>query len=185
MAKDTWYIVHTYSGYEQKIERVIRKIMETDETFSRACLDVKVPFETLVETRDGKKHEVKKKILPGYLLVELDLTEETWKGICTQIRRIQGVTGFLGNQNKMPVPLSPDELANILTKTGDIKDDKIFRPKQSFTEGENVKIIQGPFEGFSGAIEEINLDKARLRVNVEIFGRITPIDVDYLQVEKV
>lgn len=185
MAKG-WYVVHTYSGYEQKIERILRKMMETDADFREVCTDVKVPFETVVEVKDGVKRDVKRKILPGYILVELDLPEHSWKTWCSQIKRIQGVTGFVSAMDGVkPQPLSADEVKGIFQKTGDIKTEKVFKPKQSFSVGEQVRIIEGPFETFTGAIEEVNLEKARLRVSVGIFGRSTPVEVDFLQVEKI
>jgi len=182
-----WYIVHTYSGYEQKIEKLIRRMMETDSDFASVCLDVKVPFETLIENRDGVRKEVKHKVLPGYILVELDMPEgDSWKNYCSQIKHIQGVTGFLAaTRSSKPLPLSKDELNNILQKTGEIKAEKAFRPKQSFNEGENVKVVDGPFSGFTGVIEEINLEKSRIRVSVEIFGRPTPVEIEFNQVEKI
>ena len=182
-----WYIVHTYSGYEQKIEKLIRRMMETDSDFASVCLDVKVPFETLVENKDGVRKEVKHKVLPGYILVELDMPEDdSWKRYCSQIKRIQGVTGFLAaTRSSKPIPLTKDEMNNILQKTGEIKTEKAFRPKQSFNEGETVKVIDGPFSGFTGVIEEINTEKGRIRVSVEIFGRPTPVEIEFNQVEKV
>jgi len=181
-----WYVVHTYSGYEQKIEKFIRKMIETDPSFAEICSDVKVPFETLTEQRNGKEREVKHKVLPGYILVEMDLPEDSrWKEVCTKIKKLQGVTGFLTSSRlARPVPLSKSEYTNILQKTGEIKADKTFRPKQNFSVGENVKIIEGPFDGFTGAIEEVNVDKSVLRISVEIFGRSTPVEIEYGQVEK-
>lgn len=182
-----WYTVHTYSGYEQKIEKLVRRMMETDSDFASVCLDVKVPFEVLIETKDGVKKEVKHKVLPGYILVELDMPEDdSWKRYCSQIKRIQGVTGFLAaTRSSKPVPLSKDEMNNILQRTGEIKAEKAFRPKQSFNEGESVKVIDGPFSGFTGVIEEINAEKSRIKVSVEIFGRPTPVEIEFNQVEKI
>lgn len=181
-----WYAVHTYSGYEQKIERLIRNIMAQDSAFAEVCLDVKVPFETVVETKDGVRKESKHKVLPGYILIELDLPEDdSWKNYTTQIKRIQGVTGFLtSSRSARPLPLSKEEMDIILQKTGEIKAEKAFRPKQSFSEGETVKITDGPFSGFSGVIEEINLEKSRIKVIVEIFGRPTPVEIEFTQAEK-
>ena len=182
-----WYTVHTYSGYEQKIEKLIRRMMETDSDFASVCLDVKVPFEVLIETKDGVRKEVKHKVLPGYILVELDMPEDdSWKRYCSQIKRIQGVTGFLAaTRSAKPVPLSKDEMNNILQRTGEIKAEKAFRPKQSFNEGESVKVIDGPFSGFTGVIEEINAEKNRIKVSVEIFCRPTPVEIEFNQVEKI
>ena len=185
MAKG-WYVVHTNSGYENKIEKTIRKIMESDHHFAEVVSDIKVPTEEVVEVKDGVKKTVKRKILPSYILVEMDLPEYQWEMFCSQIKRIQGVTGFVGSlDGKKPTPLTSDELKGILQKTGEIKTDKTLRPKQTFSAGEQVKIIEGPFETFTGTIEEVNLEKGKLRVLVGIFGRSTPVEVDFLQVEKI
>lgn len=185
MAKG-WYVVHTYSGYEQKIERIINKMRETDTDFALVCTEVKVAFETVVEVKDGVRRDVKRKILPGYILVELDLPEHSWKTWCSQIKRIQGVTGFVTpNDSVIPQPLSAAEVKSLFQKTGDLPAEKVFKPKQSFSIGEQVRIIEGPFDSFTGVIEEVNLEKARMRVSVGIFGRSTPVEVDFLQVEKI
>ena len=184
MAKG-WYVVHTYSGYENKIEKFIRKMMEQDD-FSSAVFDVKVPAEDVVEVKDGKKKVSSKKFLPGYILLEMDLPEIGWKTVCGQIKKIQGVTGFVGVlPGAKPHPLSADEARVILQKAGEIKTDKHIRPKQTFSVDETVRIIDGPFNTFTGTIEEVNLEKAKLRVKVGIFGRATPVEVDFLQVEKI
>ena len=185
MAKG-WYVVHTYSGYEQKIERIINKMRETDTDFALVCTDVKVPFETVVEVKDGVRRDVKRRILPGYILVELDLPDHSWKTWCSQIKRIQGVTGFVTpNASVKPQPLNAAEVKSLFQKTGDLPAEKVFKPKQSFSIGEQVRIIEGPFDSFTGVIEEVNLEKARMRVSVGIFGRSTPVEVDFLQVEKI
>ncbi|MFA5699002.1 MAG: transcription termination/antitermination protein NusG [Sphaerochaeta sp.] len=185
MAKG-WYVVQTYSGYEQKIERIINKMRETDTDFALVCTDVKVPMETVVEVKDGQKREVKRKLLPGYILVELELPEHSWKTWVTQIRRIQGVSGFVTPTDRAkPQPLSKGEEKSLFQKTGDLPAEKVFKPKQTFAVGEQVRIVDGPFESFTGTIEEVNLEKARMRVSVGIFGRSTPVEVDFLQVEKI
>lgn len=185
MAKG-WYILHTYSGYEGKIERTIRSLLENGDLSADAVLDVKVPVEEVCEVKDGKKKVVTKKFLPGYIMIELDLPDLGWKDTCSKIRRIQGVTGFVGaGSNERPRPLSGEEAKALLQKSGEIKGDKPVRMKQSFAVGEQVKIIDGPFASFSGSIEEVNLEKNKLRVVVGIFGRATPVEVDLLQVEKI
>ncbi|MEE0878099.1 MAG: transcription termination/antitermination protein NusG [Treponemataceae bacterium] len=185
MAKG-WYILHTYSGYEAKIERTIRSFIESEDLSKDIVLDIKVPVEDVVEIKDGKKKVTSKKFLPGYIMVELDLPDLNWKDTCTKIRRIQGVTGFVGtNSNERPRPISADEAKALLQKAGEIKGEKPTRMKQSFSVGEQVKIIDGAFASFSGTIEEVNLEKNKLRVMVGIFGRATPVEVDLLQVEKI
>ncbi|MGP1587186.1 MAG: transcription termination/antitermination protein NusG [Treponemataceae bacterium] len=185
MAKG-WYILHTYSGYEGKIERTIRQYLERGELSPDVVLDVKVPVEDIVEVKDGKKKTVAKKFLPGYIMIELDLPSLGWKDTCNKIRKIQGVTGFVGTTDTKapPRPISDDEAKALLMKAGEIKGEKPVRLKQSFEVGEQVKIIDGPFASFSGTIEEVNIEKNKLRVMVGIFGRNTPVEVDLLQVEK-
>jgi transcription termination/antitermination protein NusG len=184
MAKG-WYVVHTYSGYENKVEKHIRKFMENG-LLQEAVFDVKVPAEEVVEVREGKKKVSTKKFLPGYILLEMDLPDRGWKSVCSQIRKIQGVTGFVGSTGgTKPQPISGEEARSILQKAGEIKSEKVLRPKQTFSAGELVRIIEGPFDSFTGTIEEVNLEKGKLRVMVGIFGRSTPVEVDFLQVEKV
>ena len=182
----SWYILHTYTGYEGKIERTIRTLLEKNELDSAVVTDVKVPIEETVEVNDGKKKTRNDKFLPGYVMIELDLPEIGWKATCSTIRRIQGVTGFVGTDpNVRPRPITADEAKNLLMKAGAIKGEKQVKIKQSFAVGDQVKIIDGPFATFSGSIEEVSDEKERLRVNVQIFGRATPVEVNVLQVEKI
>lgn len=181
-----WYILHTYTGYEGKIERTLRGLLETGELSADVVLDIKVPVEEVVEIKDGKKKTSTKKFLPGYIMLELDLPDIGWKAVCSAIRRIQGVTGFVGTAaGERPRPISASEARSLLQKSGEIKGEKTTRMKQSFSAGEQVKIVDGAFASFSGTIEEVNLEKNKLRVMVQIFGRATPVEVDLLQVEKI
>ena len=124
----SWYILHTYTGYEGKIERSIKSLLETKEIDPNVVLDVKVPVEEVVEIKDGKKKVRNNKFLPGYIMLEMDLPETDWKSTCSQLRRIQGVTGFVGtNPNVRPVPISNDEAKNLLLKSGVIKGEKQTR----------------------------------------------------------
>ena len=184
MAKG-WYVLHVYSGYENKIEKFIRIMMEKSP-FIGTVFDLKVPSEEIAEVKDGKKRVVTKKFLPGYILIEMDLPERGWKEICSGIKSIQGVTGFVGVMGgAKPQPISAEEARSILQKTGQIKSDKNIKVAQSFSEGDSVRIIEGPFDTFTGTIEEVNGEKGKLRVVVGIFGRATPVEVDFLQVEKI
>ena len=188
MAKG-WYVVHTYSGYEQKIERIINKLRENDDEFAAFCTAVSVPMEE-VETQNekGEKKVEKKKILPGYILVELDLQDSSWRMVTSKIIRIQGVTGFISGDKagrRAPTPLSQAEHRQILQRMGEIAEEKTFCPKQDFEKGEEVRVTAGPFVSFTGTVEEIDLQKGRLRLSLEILGRFTPVDVDFTQVEKV
>lgn len=185
MAK-SWYILHTYTGYEGKIERTLRTLLSSGEIDPAVLTDVKVPVEEVVEIRDGKKHSRRNKFLPGYIMLEMDLPQIGWKAVCSSIRRIQGVTGFVGTKPlERPRPITSDEARNLLQKSGDIKGDKPVHIKQSYEVGESVKIIQGPMSGFVGTVEEVNTEKNKLRVMVQIFGRSTPAELDILGVEKV
>ena len=183
-----WYVLHTYSGYENKIEKTIRMYVEKGELEKDVVRDVKIPSEEVVEVRDGKKRTQTKKFLPGYILVEMDLPneEQLWKLVCSKIKKIQGVTGFVGTPaNRKPSPLSGDEARSILQKAGEMKGERPVRSRQAFSPGEQVKIIDGPFESFTGTIEDVNQEKNKLRVMVGIFGRNAPVEVDLFQVEKV
>jgi transcriptional antiterminator NusG len=183
-----WYVLHTYSGYENKIEKTIHMMIENGELDRNVVREVKVPSEEVVEVKDGKKRTQNRKFLPGYILVEMDLPDADmgWKAPCTKIKKIQGVTGFVGTpSDRKPQPLSGDEARAILQKSGEIKGERAVRTRQTFTPGEQVKIIDRPFESFVGTIEEVNNEKNKLKVMVGIFGRNAPVEVDLLQVEKV
>jgi transcriptional antiterminator NusG len=183
-----WYVLHIYSGYENKIEKTIRMMLDSGELDKEIVRDVKIPCEEIVEVKDGKKRTLTKKFLPGYILVEMDLPDADmgWKVPCSKIKNIQGVTGFVGTQaGRKPQPLSGDEARSILQKSGEIKGERQVRTRQNFAPGEQVKIIEGPFETFTGVIDEVYPDKNKLKVMVGIFGRNTPVEVDLLQVEKI
>lgn len=184
MAKG-WYVLHTYSGYENRIEKHVRKLME-DPSLSSVILDIKIPSEEVVEMKDGKKKISSRKFLPGYILLEMDLPDNGWKKACSEIKKIQGVTGFVGTLGTMkPNPITPDEVRSILQKTGELKSGRQYKSKQVFTVGESVKIVGGPFDSFTGKIDEVNMEKGKLRVVVGIFGRATPVEVDFTQVEQI
>ena len=185
MAK-SWYIIHTYTGYEQKIERTLNMLLNSGEIDPAVLTSVKVPMETVMEVKDGKSKTRNNKLLPGYIMLEMDLPQLGWKATCNTIRHIQGVTGFVGTSpNERPRPISSEEAKNLLQQSGDLKGEKKVRVKQSFEVNDKVKIIEGPFASFSGVVEEFYADKNKLRVNVQIFGRETPVEVDILQVEKI
>ena len=182
MAKE-WYILHIFSGYEKRVERAIRLLMESGEIPAGVISEIKIPEEELTEVKDGKKRVVRRKFLPGYILIEMDLPAVNWKGVCAPIRRIHGVTGFLGVVgDARPQAISADEAKSVLQKSGEIKGERV-RSVQMFTPGQQVKIIEGPFDTFTGTVEEVMADRNKLRVMVAIFGRTTPVEVDMLQVE--
>ena len=147
--------------------------------------EMKIPTEQVTDVKDGKKRTQTKKFFPGYILIELDLPQLEWQGVSGQLRKIQGVNGFVGTPaNKRPMPLSTEEVREIFQKAGEIKGEKPVRSRQHFNVGELIKITGGPFESFTGTIEDVNLEKNKLKVMVGIFGRNTPVEVDIMQVEK-
>jgi len=183
-----WYVLHTYSGYENKVESGIKNLIESKE-LEDVILQIKIPAEEVAEIRNGKKKLSKKKYFPGYILVEMNIPEETeyeWKRILSLITKIPGVTGFVGSgRNKKPVPLSNEDVKNVLQKMGEIKGEKMVSPRIAYTTGEVVKVIDGPFKSFTGTVEDINNEKGKVKVRVEIFGRSTPVELNFLQLEKI
>jgi transcriptional antiterminator NusG len=169
-----WYVVHTYSGYEGKVRANLEKRVESmlmqDKIFR-----VIVPTEDEIEYKDGRKVISKKKIFPGYVLVEMIMSDDSWY----VVRNTPGVTGFVGSGAK-PVALDASEVKGILRHMG-VDEPK---PKVMYEDGESVKVVSGPFMGFIGKVREVNLDKGKLRVFVSMFGRETPVELDFSQVEK-
>ena len=138
------------------------------------------------ESRDGKKTIKRIKFLPGYLLMEMELPDSGWREILSVLQKINGVTGFVGSSaNTKPRPISQEEARNILQEIGEIKGSKTEQAKSNFRVGETVRITDGPFATFTGSVENVNMEKAKLRVTVGIFGRSTPVELDFVQVEKV
>ena len=183
MAK-SWYVLHTFTGHEKKVEKFIR-IMMNDGSLGDAIVDVQIPSEEINEVRNGKRRVSRRNFLPGYILLEMELPEREWKRVCSSITRIQSVTGFVGtSRNSRPQPISASEAKVILQKTGAIKSDRRTQAMQSFSQGQEVRIIEGPFESFRGTVEVVNNEKSRLRVMVGIFGRSTPVELSFSQVEK-
>jgi transcriptional antiterminator NusG len=172
-----WYIVHAYSNFEKKVAEAIREQARAQGLEDRFS-DILVPTEDVVEVRRGRKVNAERKFFPGYVLVKIDLTDEAYH----LIKNTPKVTGFLGSQNK-PQPVSEREVARII---GAIEEG-VERPKPTITFeiGETVRVTDGPFASFNGSVEQVDEDRARLRVTVSIFGRATPVELEYGQVEKV
>jgi transcriptional antiterminator NusG len=171
-----WYIVQTFSGFEQKVAETLRETVKIKELGEKIC-EVLVPLHEVTEVRRGKRVQRKKKYFPSYVLVKMEMSKELYH----MIKNIQKVTGFLGTTG-LPVPVSDKEIDKIL---GNIKEGSLVpEPSISFDIGEQVKVCEGPFASFTGLVEEIDEEKSRLKVSVSIFGRPTPIELEYNQVEK-
>jgi transcription termination/antitermination protein NusG len=172
-----WYIIHTYSGFEQKVAESLRTRAQAFG-YADKIGNILIPTEEVVELRGGKKVTSKRMLYPGYVLVEMEMSDELWHAVKDTPR----VTGFVGG-GTVPVPLSPPEVDQILNRQATSADRP--RPKMTFEKNETVRIIDGPFTNFSGKVDEVNLERNTLRVLVTIFGRPTPVELDFLQVEKV
>ena len=169
-----WFVIHCYSGYENKVRHNLEQRIETMGMKDRV-FDVVVPTQEEIEVRDGKRRNVERHIFPGYVLVNMLLSEESW----FVVRNTPGVTGFVGMGN-LPTPLRPEEVSSILKRMeADAPTIKV-----SFKEGERVRIIDGPFNDFRGIVAEIDMERTKVRVMVSFFGRETPVELDFLQVEK-
>jgi transcriptional antiterminator NusG len=174
-----WYVVHTYSGYENKVRSNMGNVVASRGIEDRV-FEVVIPMEDVVEFKGGKKVTVQKKVFPGYLLVRCDLDDDTWGAI----RNTPGVTGFVGPGTK-PTPLSRREVENILqVKEEGVEAPKRSRPRLEYEVDETVRVKEGPFADFSGQIAEINEDQLKLKVLVNIFGRETPVELEFSQVAK-
>jgi len=172
-----WYVVHAYSGFENAVCRSLA------ERIKRAGLDAKfgqilVPAEKIIEMREGQKRKSERKFFPGYVFVQMEMDDDTWH----LVREVPKVMGFIGGTTEHPEPISDKEAQDILQRVQEGADKP--RPKIRFEPGEVVRVVDGPFNDFNGVVEEINYEKNRLRVAVLIFGRSTPVDLEFTQVEK-
>jgi len=169
-----WFVIHCYSGYENKVRHNLEQRIET-MGMKDSIFDVFIPMQEEIEVKDGKRRTVERHIFPGYVLVNLALSEESWY----VVRNTPGVTGFVGMGNT-PTPLRPEEVAQIIKRT------EADSPtvKVTFKQGERVRIIDGPFNDFRGVVSEIDMERTKVRVMVSFFGRETPVELDFLQVEK-
>ena len=163
-----WYVVHTYSGYENKVAQNIEKVVENHQLHD-LIHEVRVPTETVVEVKDNKKREVERKIFPGYVLVKMILTDDSWY----VVRNIRGVTGFVGPASK-PIPLTEKEVEALGVETHQVNVD--------YAVGDNVKIVSGPLEGFVGLVDELDPDQNKVKLTVSMFGRETPVELELEQV---
>lgn len=169
-----WYVVHCYSGYENKVRHNLEQRIET-MGMKDMIFDVVVPTEEEIEVKEGKRRTIERRVFPGYILVNMAMTEESWY----VVRNTPGVTGFVGMGNE-PTPLRPEEVAMIIKRM----EAEAPRIKVTFKKGERVRIVDGPFNDFRGTVDEIDMERAKVRVMVNFFGRETPVELDFLQVEK-
>jgi len=172
-----WYVIHAYSGFEQYVMRTLKdriKLHGMEDQFG----DILVPTEEVVEMRDGKKRKSDRKFFPGYVLVHMDMNDNTWH----LVKDSPKVLGFIGGTSDKPAPISDAEANSILQRVEEGVDKP--RPKIVFEPGEVVRVNDGPFTDFNGVVEEVNYEKSRLRVSVLIFGRSTPVELEFSQVEK-
>ena len=167
----SWYVVHTYSGYENKVKANLEKIVENNPHLQDYIVDIVVPMEEQIEIKDGKKKATLKKVFPGYVLVKMFINDESWY----VVRNTRGVTGFVGPGSK-PVPLSEDEIRSMGVEQ--------FETVVDYEIGDSVRVIEGPLESFIGTVEEISMDRKKVRVSVSMFGRETPVELEFTQIQK-
>lgn len=165
-----WYVAHTYSGYENKVKANLEKIIE-NRGMHDVILDIVVPMEEQIEIKDGKKKVTLKKVFPGYVLVKMIMSDETWY----VVRNVRGVTGFVGPGSK-PVPLTDEEIQKMGVEE--------YTTMLDYEVNDNVRVISGPLENFIGVVEEINVEKKKVRVAVSMFGRETPVELELTQIQK-
>ena len=169
--KPYWYVVYTYSGYENKVMDNLKKTIE-NHNLQDVILDIKVPMEENIETKNGKKRHVSKKMFPGYVMVKMFLTDDSWY----IVRNTRGVTGFVGPSSK-PIPLSDAEV-----RTMGIENVRISVDVEP---GDNIIVVSGPLESFVGVVEEVNTEKQKVKVQVSMFGRDTSVELDFVQIKKI
>ena len=173
-----WYVVHAYSGMEKAVERNIRERIERAGMHSKFGR-ILVPTEEVVELKNGKKSVTERRFFPGYVLVEMEMDDESWH----LVKHTSKVTGFVGGARNRPAPISEAEVMKIVNQMQEGVDKP--KPKVEWIVGELVRVKEGPFTDFNGAVEEVNYEKSKVRVSVTIFGRSTPVELDFAQVEKV
>ena len=172
-----WYVVHAYSGFEAQVKKVLESRIAASP-FKDRFGQILVPTEEVVEMRDGQKRRSERKFFPGYVLVEMDMNEDTWH----MVKEVPKVLGFIGGSSDKPAPITDAEANAILNRVEEGVDSP--RPKVLFEVGEVVRVNDGPFNDFNGVVEEVNYEKSKMLVSVQIFGRSTPVELDFSQVEK-
>jgi transcriptional antiterminator NusG len=171
-----WYAVHTLAGHEQKVSRIIKQVAQSQGLWNTDIFEILIPTEEVLVTRDGKRTTSERKVFPGYILIRMNLTEDTER----LVRRTPGVTGFVSSGRK-PVPIDDKDVQGILNRIGESRK----APRVPWQKGDTVRVTEGPFTDFPGKVEEVLADKQKLKVLLTIFGRETPVELDFSQVEKV
>jgi transcriptional antiterminator NusG len=171
----SWYAVHTIAGHENKVKDVLTRRAQVEGVWDLDIFQILIPTEREMQTRNGKRYEMDRKVFPGYILVQMALTDDTYK----LVKSTSGVTGFVQSGNK-PVPLEEYEVRRIMTNLEKSQE----TPKVSWNKGEAIRVVEGPFSDFTGKIEEVNADREKLKVLINIFGRDTPVELDFNQVER-
>lgn len=171
MAEAKWYVVHTYSGYENKVKVDIEKTIENNKALAEQILEVRVPMEDVVEIKNGVKKTVSRKLFPGYVLVNMDMNDETWY----VVRNTRGVTGFVGPGSK-PVPLTDAEMKPLGIRSDNITID--------FAEGDSIAVVAGVWKDTVGVVQKLDFNKQTATINVELFGRETPVEISFAEVRK-
>jgi transcriptional antiterminator NusG len=169
MAEAKWYVIHTYAGYENKVASNLEKLVENRQ-MQDLIHEIKVPTETVVEIKDNKKKEVERKLFPGYVMVKMIVTDDSWY----VVRNVHGCTGFVGPASK-PVPLTDEEVRRLGVETKTVE--------VSYAIGDNIKIVDGPLTGFTGIVDEIDLVNNQVKITISMFGRETPVELELDQVE--
>ena len=169
MAEAKWYVIHTYAGYENKVASNLEKLVENRKMHD-LIHEIKVPTETVVEIKDNKKKEVERKIFPGYVMVKMIVTDDSWY----VVRNVHGCTGFVGPASK-PVPLTDEEVRRLGVETKTVE--------VSYSVGDNIRIVDGPLTGFTGIVDEIDLTNNQVKITISMFGRETPVELELDQVE--
>nr|WP_034607006.1 transcription termination/antitermination protein NusG [Chitinimonas koreensis] len=178
MAAMRWYVVHAYSGFEKSVQKALKERIERDG-MGHLFGQILVPVEEVMEMRNGHKALTERKFFPGYVLVEMEMTDETWH----LVKNTPKVSGFIGGSGMRPTPISPKEVDAIMQQMQEGVEKP--KPKVQFEVGQVLRVTEGPFADFNATVEEVNYDKSKLKVSVLIFGRATPVEVDFSQVEKV
>jgi transcriptional antiterminator NusG len=172
-----WYVVHAFSGFEKHVQKSLQEYIDRAD-MQEYFGEILVPTEEIVEIRSGQKRTSERKFFPGYVLVQMEMNDDTWH----LVKSVPRVAGFIGGTSSKPAPISEKEAKQIMQQVQDTADKP--RPKFSFSPGELVRVTDGPFQDFNGTVEDVNFEKSKLRVSVSIFGRATPVELSFSQVEK-